>query len=157
MTDQVTTKVCSKCKIEKGLESFTKKTGTKDGLSFYCKECVRHKNRQFRINNPENNPEKKKASYKKWAENNPEKKKANNQKWAENNPEKVKASYKKWAENNPEKVKSYKHNRTMRLSDGVVAKYLGIKLSQCPQELIELKRINLLITREIRNQQQCQN
>lgn len=33
------TKQCSKCKINKTLEEFNKKSSSRDGLSSYCKEC----------------------------------------------------------------------------------------------------------------------
>jgi len=37
----VKTKVCSKCKIEKPVEGFSKDKSSKDGLCFHCKECIK--------------------------------------------------------------------------------------------------------------------
>ena len=118
MTDQVTTKVCSKCKVEKEFEFFTKDKSRKNGVKSICKICNKEKSKAYR----------------------------------EANPEKVRAAKKAYREANPEKVRAAVKAYRDRYTDAYVAKAF-----QCPQELIELKRINLLIKREIRNQQQCQN
>ena len=34
------TKVCTKCKIEKDIDNFSK-SNKKDGLSYWCKECFK--------------------------------------------------------------------------------------------------------------------
>ena len=39
-------KVCSKCKIEKELSEFGKRSGSKDGHKGACKECVNIKSRK---------------------------------------------------------------------------------------------------------------
>lgn len=39
-------KICCKCKIEKPLEQYNKKSSNKDGLERYCKECHREKNKK---------------------------------------------------------------------------------------------------------------
>ena len=108
MPDQVTTKVCSKCKVEKLMAFFNKQKSVKDGFSNECRACAN-------------------------------------------------ISSKAWALANPEKIKAIKKAWAAKYTDLYVANLIGLKFYQCPQELIELKRINLQITREIRNQQQCQN
>jgi superfamily II helicase len=35
------TKICSKCKLPLPLNSFSRKSKVKDGLQYYCKDCVR--------------------------------------------------------------------------------------------------------------------
>ena len=40
-------KKCSKCKIEKGFDSFNKSKSNKDGLHYVCKDCRKNE----RINN----------------------------------------------------------------------------------------------------------
>ena len=107
MTDQVTTRVCSKCKVDKTFDSFGKDASKKQGIRSQCNIC---------------------------------------------NKEAAKA----WREANPERVKAKSKAYVNRLTDAYVAGLLAINRDQCPQELIELKRINVLITREIRKQQ-CQN
>ncbi len=183
MTDQVTTKVCGKCKADKTLDFFSKDASKKYGASAQCKICfneaakasyeanpekVKATKKAWREANPEKvkatmkawreaNPEKVKATMKAWREANPEKVKATNKARHEANPEKVNAMRKAWREANPEKVKATKKAYVDRCNDNYVAACIGLKPHQCPQELIELKRINILITRELRNQQQCQN
>ncbi len=137
MTDQVTTKVCSNCKVEKLVVLFYKDKSAKDGLAYICKDCAKMRSKE-------------------WARANPEKVNAPKAKWKKNNPERNKAINKAWAKNNPDKTRAYVKAYTARCNDNYIAARIGLKLCQCPQELIELKRINLLITREIRNQQ-CQN
>ena len=44
-------KTCSKCKEEKSLEDFNKKTSNKDGHERYCKQCHREHNRKHYTNN----------------------------------------------------------------------------------------------------------
>ena len=144
MTDQVTTKVCSKCKVEKEFEFFTKDKSRKNGVRSICKICNKEKSKAWY----EDNSEKVRARH----EANPEKVRAAVKAYREANPEKVRAAVKAYKEANPEKVRAAGKAYRDRYPDAYVAKAF-----QCPQELIELKRINLLIKREIRNQQQCQN
>lgn len=40
-------KACRKCKIEKSLDSFGKRSREKDGLDYYCKECVNIQSRKY--------------------------------------------------------------------------------------------------------------
>lgn len=47
-------KICSKCKIEKGLEHYGKKRNNKDGLSYSCKDCVSMENKHYKDINKEN-------------------------------------------------------------------------------------------------------
>ena len=168
MTDQVTTKVCSKCKEGKTFDSFGKKAYGKYGLRAQCKICHNEESKAWRKANLEKaraaskawykaNSEKSKAASKAWGRANPEKLKASKEKWFKENREQVTARSKSRHKANPEKQAAASKAYADRCNDNYVARTMGLKLSQCPQELIELKRINILITREIRNQQQCQN
>ena len=40
------TKTCTKCKVEKSVSEFHKHSGTKDGLSGWCKECRKEAHRK---------------------------------------------------------------------------------------------------------------
>jgi hypothetical protein len=80
-----------------------------------------------------------------WVERNREKKNAYNKEYAERNHEKVKAWREKWRKNSSERL-SDSHIRA-RLSDG---RRFGVK--NPPQELIELKRVQLKIHRAIKNE-----
>jgi hypothetical protein len=44
-------KTCTKCKIEKDLSEFTKDKNSKDKLSYWCKNCFNHNNKNYRKNN----------------------------------------------------------------------------------------------------------
>lgn len=45
-------KKCVKCDLDLNLCEFTTSKNTKDGLKNMCKECVRIKNKEWRLNNP---------------------------------------------------------------------------------------------------------
>ena len=109
----MTTKVCSKCKVEKDLGEFTKDKTKRDGLHNMCKECRR----------------------------------LLHAKWRAKNPEKVKARRAKYRAENPEKVKASRAKYRADLHDSYVIWQL--KSPNPPPELIELKRIQLRIYREI--------
>jgi hypothetical protein len=153
MIDQVTTKVCSKCRVEKGLESFTKKTGTKDGLEFQCRGCASVISKARYKANPEKEKERHALRYVSNLEKNREISLAYYYAHYEESRNKNIAYKKANYQAGIAKGREY----TKKITDAYVAKLLKIKISQCPLELIELKRINILIIREIRNQQQCQN
>lgn len=46
-------KVCSKCKSEKDESEFGKDATRKDGLHYWCKECVRKQGRKYYLDNRE--------------------------------------------------------------------------------------------------------
>ena len=142
MTDQVTTKVCSKCKVEKLVMLFGKDKSAKDGLTHNCRDCRNKISLEF---------------YK----NNKDKVLIRSRSYNDTNRIKLASSARAYRNKNMERFLYCQAKRRKyevdNLTDAYVAKRLSLKLSKCPQELIELKRINLLITREIRNQQQCQN
>ena len=165
------TKVCSRCKVEKGVDEFHKNTIAKDGLFIYCKTCKsesdfkyheansekrNEKSAKYREANPgkmkelqakyrEANPGKMKELQAKWIKSNPEKMKEANSKWIKSNPEKVKQLSANWRKRNPEKVKEFRERYTNELSDSYIIRIL--KAAGYPQEsinnpkFIELKRI----------------
>lgn len=127
-------KVCLKCKQEKNLHEFNKKTRNKDGLETHCKECTRAEKRALRARNPE----KIRELEKRWHANNKDKAKAirqrtyakNKEKFAERgkkyrteNAEKVSAMLKNWRENNAdyckEKAKKYRTENKEKVKAGI--------------------------------------
>lgn len=52
------TKICSKCKKEKDIKEFSKDRTTKDGLRYWCKECVSKYNKEFHQKNKEKHTDK---------------------------------------------------------------------------------------------------
>lgn len=124
------TKICTKCKIERGIDNFCKNKNKKDGLDGSCKLCAkqyREKNkehlRQYAINYRKENPEKvkqqnkdkyaKNSEYikeyqKKYRRENPEKIKNLNCNYYKNNREKVERQKKEYIAQNKEKIKKYR-------------------------------------------------
>lgn len=77
------TKFCSRCEQTKEAHLFGHDAYQKDGLACYCKECVRIKDQQYRIANPDKCRERRRNYYranadaigakaKRWQEQNPE-------------------------------------------------------------------------------------
>ena len=89
------TKVCAKCKIEKDVDEFHKRTISKDGLKRICKECSRIEKLKYRLENPNKGIEYRKVYY----INNIEKIKKYNK---DNN-----GKIKKYRKDNKEKTKLY--------------------------------------------------
>lgn len=97
-------KVCSKCKVEKSLDSFANTKGNKDFKRGICKNCDSLYYQDWKLKNPN----KKKEIAAKWREKYPNKVKEYNKKYAENNPEKVKERFillREWSKNNIDKVR----------------------------------------------------
>jgi hypothetical protein len=92
-------KKCTKCNIEKELNSFQKSKRTKDGLRSDCKSCRKESTRFYR----EKNKEKIKEEQKKFIDNN----KDYFKKYAENNKESLKEYKKKYKSDNMDKHKEY--------------------------------------------------
>lgn len=57
ITSTPTTKLCSRCKLEKPTTEFFADKASKDGLYGYCKACNREKVQEWRENNPERHKE----------------------------------------------------------------------------------------------------
>ena len=149
----MTTKVCSKCKVEKGRDEFYKNRSKSDGLASLCKICSYLRSAKWK----KENPEKARASTRKWQQNNPEKAKVSCSSWQRNNPEKARDAKAKWAAENPlsKSSRAGRQRGIDELDDYYVKSTLGkskLRASNPPQELIELKRLQLQIIREIKQQ-----
>ena len=48
-------KICTKCKIELDLDSFTKSKNSKDGYFYICKDCESLRKKQFYLDGYVNN------------------------------------------------------------------------------------------------------
>lgn len=114
------------------------------------------------------NSEKAKASSAAWRISNPEKVQAHRTSekerariaayrdaWKAANPEKVKAYARAWVEANPEKVRATRARLISIVCPSYAAKALGLPLALVPPELIELKRLQIQIKRELKQQEQC--
>lgn len=133
-------KVCSKCRIEKELSEFHKRSRTKDGYNYNCKKCrssetkdfyEKHKDKilekikKYRNDNKEHikkltklnrikNREKILKWKKEWSKS--ENGKKSKQKYYQNNCEKIKNQTKLRRKNNPEKYKEF--DKIKRNKDG---------------------------------------
>lgn len=62
------TKICSKCGIEKSIESFNKHQDHTDGLRSECKDCTNKSKKQWRQKNKEQIREKEKKWENRWSQ-----------------------------------------------------------------------------------------
>jgi len=172
------TKICTKCKIEMlaTKEFFNAMKLGKYGLDSKCKKCKNASNEEYRKNNSEKlkeiyrkhykeNTKKYNERQKKWKKDNFEKVKKNRRKYYKENSEKSKKSIRKWRENNserdkqnqikykknnPEKVKEWTKKVTENLTDSYIAQLLKTPVKHLNPQIIETKRLIILIKRELR-------
>jgi hypothetical protein len=139
----VTTKVCPRCKAEKGVGEFTKDRYQKDGLKNRCAAC----DAKFYAENSE----KLKAQNAKYRKENSEKVRARYRKYYAENTEKERVRRAKYYAENTEKEMVRRAKRYARISLNLEDSFVRYRLKNPnpPQELIELKRIQLRIHREI--------
>ena len=88
MENNSQTKKCARCKIDKNIELFGKKSRNKDGLNIFCKKCINnyyHENKdrtkQYYLEN--------KDKFKKYYTDNKENIRKTKKMWAEKNKEKM--------------------------------------------------------------------
>ena len=133
---------------------FPKDKTKRDGLHNMCKECRHLLHAKWRADNPE----KMRGYWAKARANNPEKGRAQWIKWCAENPEKArerrKVAFLKWKANNPESFKRIRRNQANKQVARCSNSYVkaALKLPNPPQELIELKRLQLQLIREIKQQ-----
>ena len=99
---EINTKICTKCEKEfpATLIFFPKREVSKNGLQYWCRECVKEYNQS----------EKGKQSREKWGESNPEYMKEYYRKLKKENPEKYGEFLeygKQWFKNNPNYLRNY--------------------------------------------------
>jgi len=122
-----------------GVESFDKRGR--------CKACSAAQSKKW----AQDNPARMKELQQKWNESNPGRINELSVKWAKNNSERVRNNNKKWRENNLERDREKCRRYRAKLPKGYVAQFLGLKVSDVPPEMIELKRQIIIIKRELRN------
>jgi hypothetical protein len=95
----IQTKICSKCKVEKSVECYSKNKKTKDGLQSYCKDCKNHQFKQYYQKNLE--------KLREYRQENKEKVRERDKKYRQENTEKIKERKKQYYQKNLEKVREY--------------------------------------------------
>ena len=151
---------CSKCGVEKELcpEHFHRSKIRPLGFGYTCKTCKLLALKLWKKANPDKVKAQRKRKHAKYPEKRAEEKKRRRI----NNPEKWKAYLKRRRESkktrDPEswkaKRKAEKQRARERLSDGYIKSLLvratSLSRRDIPQELIEAKRFELLITRKVK-------
>ena len=142
----MTTKICSKCKVEKDMREFYKDTRLKSLHMSKCKQCKIHDSRAWRVDNPD------KALA---AISSLEDRRRNQSPWKERF-----AIGSLVDQRHQLRLEKHRHNKELSretkvtyvstLSDNYVKSVLNVP--NPPQELIELKRLQLQIHRELKQQ-----
>lgn len=143
------TKVCSNCKVKKSYDNFNLRKSTKDGLQYWCKQCVK-KNYQenadviaeYHKKYRQENPGRLREYHKKWYQENTEIRREYVKKWHQENPGYVK----KWRQQNPEYTREYEKNR--RKSDPIY-KMIGNIRKRISKYCREIKLNKTKKTKEI--------
>jgi len=151
---------CSKCGVEKELcpEHFHRSKRIALGFGYTCKTCKLLALKLWK----KANPDKAKAQKKRYHAKHPEKQEEKKKRWRANNPEKWKAQLKRRREakkaRDPEKYeaerKAQKQRARERLTDGYIKSLMvnanSLRRKDIPQELVDAKRLQLMITRKIK-------
>lgn len=169
------TKTCSKCGEVKPVDAFGRHHWCKSCTTAYSKgyreantEQVREKNRMCKKSWREANPEEERTRAKSYREANLEKEHARAKAYRESNQEKertrrktkynankekIKSQNKSWRDANPEKYAQGVAN----LSCGYVKRLITQRtpIKEVPQSLIDLKRVQVQITRKLKELKKC--
>ena len=135
-------KRCIKCGDVKFIDEFCIHKSSKDGLASLCKKCAKEYNKEYWAKNKD-----------KFKERGKEYRAKNKDKLKEYRA-KNKDKFKEHRAKNKDKFKEYKKEGTVKLSNVYVKGMLrtsGIKKHQITPELIELKKQQILLYREIKN------
>lgn len=88
----ISTKTCSKCRIEQPIVNFSKNRCLKDGHCNWCKECTKEQHKKYYFKNRE----KVSAKHKEYRENNREKMKALQASWYLKNRDEIREKHRKY-------------------------------------------------------------
>jgi len=103
-------KKCSKCKIKKPIIEFRKNKTTKNGYTYYCKDCLKPINKKDRIKHKE-----KRREYRiKYKKNHYQEIKNKEKEYRLKNRDKLNLKSKKWRENHKTYIRNYSQKRKKR-------------------------------------------
>ena len=134
------TKTCTKCGEVKALDEFSKR---REGLRAACKSCISIQSSEYR----ELNREKIRNLMKIHNAKNKIKKAEFARRDNALHPRKYYSNTVAWQKNNKGKVKESALRKAADLTDCYVCNQLGIHVSDCPADLIEIKREQIQIHR----------
>jgi hypothetical protein len=102
----VLVKVCRCCNEELEIKYFSKRSSSKDGFHYYCKDCHKKHCKEWK----ERNRDKHRQGSLRWARKNKQRHKQNCKNWVENNKERTRELKRNWARNNycPVKRREYR-------------------------------------------------
>jgi 5-methylcytosine-specific restriction endonuclease McrA len=101
------TKDCTKCGATKSVEDFHKRAASRDGLSYWCKDCSRAKAREW----ARAHPDEAKKRCAEWVKNNPERHAESKRRWHLANPRdpaRHAQAMREWVARNPERAREIK-------------------------------------------------
>lgn len=144
-------KKCSKCGVVKDYSEFSKNKSKKDGLQPHCKPCSAVSNKEYHSNNKD----KIAVRRKKYIENNRAKLSAYQKNYYVSNKDRLIAHQAEYQRNNKEKRAALANKYTDSLTNWYVVARLrrsnrNIKREDIPPELIEAKRVQIMINRKIK-------
>ena len=150
-------KTCLKCGVKKSLDSFYSDIVRKDKKSPYCKDCHRERKRLAKLANPEKISAQKHASYLRHIDT----KKRYDKLYHVAHKEKKNAQSKVWKNNNRDKYNQRCNMLHRRHRENLEDEYIktrlmenaiAMKRADIPQELIEIKRLTILIKRHVKDE-----
>jgi hypothetical protein len=156
-TIDIPNKICPHCGGTKWFE-YKAKYKDKIYIKYSCLLKVKENHKQFKKNNPDKVKDYRKKSHLKNREYYLIKSKNYNIIWYQKNKENVIKQSKKWKQSNLEKHKQIRKKMDKKASDNLSDRYVKsilcddtlLKHSDISQELIELKREQLLLKRQIK-------
>jgi len=150
-------KACLKCGVKKSLDSFYSDVVREDKKSPYCKDCHRERKRLAKLANPEKISAQKHASYLRHVDT----KKRYDKLYHVAHKEKKNAQSKVWKNNNKDKYNQRCNMLHRRHRENLEDEYIktllmgsaiAMKRGDIPQELIEIKRLTILIKRRVKDE-----
>lgn len=136
-------KVCSRCKAEKPRIEFSKLVSSSDGLQYRCRACQKEMYQAYRQKHSAELSAKARA----WSIKNAEKHRASKAKYRKNNREKI-------IERNRQFHAIYIKEMHHGYVKNLLKRSMNIKNDDVaiPEVLVEIKRLQLLIKRSIKNE-----
>jgi predicted nucleic acid binding AN1-type Zn finger protein len=144
-------KVCSCCNVEKRRDEFHKDKSRPRKIPSWCKSCALISSKK----NYAENTEKCKLQMASWRIKNPERCEKLRSDWASKNKSHIAEYAKKRNESTSVRLRNKEtyQRQVCLVSPGYAASLLNIHLNECPPELIQMKREQLLFKRELRKLQ----
>ena len=147
-------KKCSRCKEEKEVAEFIKNNQTKDGLTYYCKACLKGIREKYRLEYKDKIREYRRS----WNAKNPDKCRLYVKTYRKKNPDLIASMSRRYQEAHPDVSRRYKKKSAYYIDRAyiisIICKNSPLKSSDIPPELIEVKRLIIKTKRLCKQQSQ---